>query len=120
MQKKRQPEYPFLYSLPGYRYCDLLLGQGKYKEVMERAEKTLEWMKKANAPLLILALENLSLGRAWMMKSQKEGSSDFTRALDYLNRAVNGLRESGNQDDLPRGLLARAQCYRLMKQFAKA
>ena len=25
MQAERQPHYPRLYSLPGYRYCDLLL-----------------------------------------------------------------------------------------------
>jgi len=27
MQKKRQPEYHYLYSLQGYRYCDLLLSE---------------------------------------------------------------------------------------------
>lgn len=26
MQAERQPGYPLLYSLPGFRYCDLLLG----------------------------------------------------------------------------------------------
>ena len=30
MQKARQPEFPLLYSLQGFRYCDLLLGQGKW------------------------------------------------------------------------------------------
>ena len=28
MQKDRQPQYPLLYSLPGFRYCGLLLGGG--------------------------------------------------------------------------------------------
>ena len=28
MQAERQPEYPRLYSLQGYRYCDLLLSAG--------------------------------------------------------------------------------------------
>ena len=26
MQAKQQPEYPLLYSVQGFRYCDLLLG----------------------------------------------------------------------------------------------
>ena len=33
MQKDLQSEYHFLYSLQGFRYCDLLLGQGKHREV---------------------------------------------------------------------------------------
>ncbi|NIM11320.1 MAG: hypothetical protein GTO45_04955, partial [Candidatus Aminicenantes bacterium] len=120
LQKKRQPEYPFLYSLQGYRYCDLLLGQGKYNEVMERAEKTLEWAIQQGVSLLDIAINNLSLGRVWMMKLETEGSSDFTRAMEYLDQAVTGLREAGTNDHLPRGLLVRAECYRLMKQFSSA
>jgi tetratricopeptide (TPR) repeat protein len=119
MQKKRQPQYAFLYSLQGFQFCDLLLGQGKYNDVMERAGKTLEWAEKYLG-LLDRALDNLSLGRAWLIKTVTEDSRDFTRALSYLDRAVAILLESGNQDDLPRGLLARAECYRLMKQFSNA
>ena len=33
MQKDWQPECPFLYSLQGFQYCDLLVSQGKYQEV---------------------------------------------------------------------------------------
>lgn len=29
MQAQRQPDYPVLYSLPGFRYCDLLLAQAE-------------------------------------------------------------------------------------------
>jgi tetratricopeptide (TPR) repeat protein len=45
-QKKRQPEYPLLYSLWGFRYCDLLLGMGKYREVLSRAEQALNLGKR--------------------------------------------------------------------------
>jgi len=41
MQKDRQPEYPLMYSLPGFRHCDLLLSQGEYQEVLSRAVQTL-------------------------------------------------------------------------------
>ena len=43
MQKERQPQFPLLYSLQGFHYCDLLLSQGKYQEVQSRASQTLEW-----------------------------------------------------------------------------
>ncbi len=114
IQKQRQPELPLLYSLGGFQYCDLLLSQGKAQEVVRRAEQTLEWSKQYLG-LLDVALDNLSLGRVKTLslpspyKGEGKGEGD---ALTYLNRAVDGLRESGNQDDVPRGLLARAEYYR--------
>jgi tetratricopeptide (TPR) repeat protein len=118
-QNKRQPGYPYLYSLQGFKFCDLLLGLGKYKEVMERAEKALQIAIKERQ-LLSIALDNLSLGRAWMMQAKKEGSGDFHRAMAYLDRAAAGLREAGRDDYLPRALFSRAECYRLQNQFTKA
>jgi len=139
MQKKSQPEYPFLYSQRGYKFCDLLLENharvripGQIKEVMERAEKTLKWAMQQRASLLTIALDKLTLGRAWMMWAlwaleetpdeppQSDRLSRFSRAMNYLDQAVEGLRESGNQDDLPRGLLARAEYYRHNKEYEKA
>ena len=46
MQKASQKEFPLLYSLQGFRYCDLLLSQGKVAEVQSRAGQTLEWAKQ--------------------------------------------------------------------------
>jgi len=43
MQKEDQPEYLFMYSQRGFRYCDLLLSQGMYREVLSQAVQTLEW-----------------------------------------------------------------------------
>jgi tetratricopeptide (TPR) repeat protein len=54
------------------------------------------------------------------MKTVREEGRDFTRAMDYLNRAVTGLRESGDQDMLALALIKRAECYRYMKQYANA
>ncbi|MBK8428313.1 MAG: tetratricopeptide repeat protein [Lewinellaceae bacterium] len=39
MHRERRPEYRFLYSLLGFQYCDLLLGFGKWEEVLERAQE---------------------------------------------------------------------------------
>jgi tetratricopeptide (TPR) repeat protein len=129
MQKESQPEYPLLYSLPGFQFCDLLLGQGEVREVKSRAGQTLEWAKQQPlvAPLEI-GLDHLSLGRAYLLQAQQEGSRDpstefilteeglrtgFSQAVAHLDQAVDGLRQAGRQDELPRGLLARAELHRV-------
>ena len=121
MQKEDQPEYPFLYSLPGFLYCDLLLSQGKYQEVLKRAVQTIEWAKQAiGVSLLDTALISLSLGRAHLLQALQEGSQDFAQAAEHLNQAVDGLRKSGYQYYLPLGLLARAELYRVQGEFERA
>jgi tetratricopeptide (TPR) repeat protein len=119
LQKEDPPVYPFLYSVAGFRYCDLLLSQGKYQEVLTRAEQTIEIARRNNW-LLDIALDYLSLGRAHLLQALQEGSQDFTQAAEHLNQAVDGLRQSGNQDDVPRGLLARAELYRVQGEFDRA
>lgn len=119
MQRKSQPEYEYLYSLPVYRFCDLLMVQGKYQEVIKRAVKTLKWVTKAKW-LLDIGLDNLSLGRAYMMEAVTEGTGDWGKSEEYLDRAVAGLREAGMQDYLPLGLLARAELFRVKGEYEKA
>jgi tetratricopeptide (TPR) repeat protein len=114
------PDYPFLCSLRGLQYCDLLLSQGKYQEVLSRAEQTLEWAKAGGGSLFSIAFEYLFLGRAHLLQALQEGSPDFTQAKEHLNQAVDGLRQAGTQDRLPRGLLARAELYRVQGEFDKA
>ncbi len=63
MQKKDKQGFPLLYSQRGFQYCDLLLSQRDYAEVERRVSKFFEW-RQPNDPLLDIALENLSLGRA--------------------------------------------------------
>jgi tetratricopeptide (TPR) repeat protein len=113
MQHEGQPQYPLLYSVQGFRYSDLLLGHGKYHEVRDRAAKTVAWAETQRV-LLDIALDHLSLGRAC------EGAGDLAEAVSHLNQAVTGLRQAGQQDDLPRGLLARASFYRLRGDFPHA
>ena len=121
MQKERQRKYPLLYSLAGIRYCDLLLGQGKYREVQERAAQTLEWAEQApEGNLLDIALDQLSLGRAHFAGAQQEGRGDFLEAAEQLDRAVDGLRRAGTQHHIPRGLLARAALHRARGEFDRA
>jgi hypothetical protein len=136
MQKEDQPDYPLLYSHRGYRYNDLLLGQGRYEEVQRRAAQTLEWVERASQDILSAALDRLSLGRAYLMEVLQEGATDpsarlgagpsaalrtgFSQAAAHLDQAVDGLRESGQQHLLPLGLLARAGLRRVMGDMAGA
>jgi len=131
LQKKRQADFRFLYSLPGFRFCDFLLEKhtsGQAQEVMERAEKALE-IAKRNGWLLDISLNHLLLGRAWMMwalektpdePTQSDQLSCVSRAMTYLEQAVEGLRKSGDQDFLALALIKRAEGYRHMKNYAKA
>jgi len=109
MQAEQQPAHPLLYSVQGYQYCDLLLAEGEPDEVLRRAEQTLEWASQAGAPLLTIALDHLSLGRAHLATSPPNA----TAAEAHLRKAVDGLRASGTAAFLPRGLLARTELHRL-------
>jgi len=148
MQKARQSEYLLLYSLPGYRYCDLLLTRAGFglwlirsasagavtesqienrksaietcPDVQKRGTQTLEW-STTQGFLLDIALDHLSLGRALLLEHVLDPD---TRSLDpafgHLTAAVEGLRRAGTQDHLPRGLLARAALRRVSGDLAGA
>jgi len=119
IQKKLQPKFPLLYSYQGFRYCDLLLSQGNYVEVERRAKKMLE-MRSPEDQLLDIAFDNLSLGRAHLLQSQHNPNHPFTESPTYLNHAVEGLRQAGQLNYLPLGLLARAAYYRVTGDLGKA
>ncbi|NIO70327.1 MAG: TIR domain-containing protein, partial [Anaerolineae bacterium] len=120
MQKEEEPQFPLLYSAQGFRYCDLLLGQGEYREVQSRASQTLAWAEQANQDIISVALDHLSLGRAHLLQTWQEGTGDFSQAAAHLNRAVDGLRQAGQQWMLPLGLLARAELRRVMGSLDRA
>ncbi|HEX5732817.1 MAG TPA: hypothetical protein VF131_08285 [Blastocatellia bacterium] len=119
IQTQWQPIYPFLFSLGGVWYCDLLLGQGQTHEVKERAAWALE-IAQRNKWLLIIALDNLSLGRAWLLEAKQSGTCVPTQAAEFFQRAVNGLRQAGTMDYLPIGLLARAELYGFKADYGRA
>jgi hypothetical protein len=122
VQKNGQSGYEYLYSLPGYLYCDLLLALGEYGDVKKRAKWSIE-IAKRHAWLLDIALDKLSLGRAWLAEAAsktKKQKSKSKIAEKYLNEAVDGLRKAGIQDHLPLGLLARAGYYRVAGDYEGA
>jgi len=103
----------------GFRYSELLLDQRKYQEVLNRAGTTLKSAQQTGG-LLDIALEYLTLGRAHLLQARQEGTDDFSEAAAHLEQAVDGLRQTGRQDELPRGLLARAELRRVMGNMAGA
>ena len=178
MQAESQPEHPLLYSLWGFRYCDLLMvetertawqatldcsrllplwasqpaanavgamtklrlaaeptgdealsqsdasglatesGSGLQQSktlhaVIQRATQALK-ISARNNWLLDIALDHLTLGRA-AMHAAILNSADISilklqleAARSEIDQAVSGLRRSGQQHELPRGLLTRA------------
>ena len=101
--------------------------------MLERADTIFKWRKlpqwnPAYDPLLDIALDHLSLGRAHLLQARQEGTSDpstslrtsFAQAMAHLEQAVDGLRQAGQQDDLPRGLLAWAELRRVTGSLDRA
>ena len=119
VQKERQPEYPLLYSVQGYQYCDLLLARGDHQDVIVRAKKMFEWRLPGDS-LLGIALDHLSLGRAHLLAARAEGTDAYKKAWAHIDLAVDGLREAGRLDYLPWGLLARAELYLFTGDHAEA
>jgi hypothetical protein len=141
MQAERQPEYPLLYSLQGFQYCELLLAAperaawqqtlecgdssplsvGRSEEsgdkspftkalraVSRRADQALQIALNGSRNLLDIAVNHVTLGRAALYATVLESSDFRLVTLRHIDRALDGLRRSGNMDDLPRGLLTRA------------
>jgi tetratricopeptide (TPR) repeat protein len=122
MQKEWQQQFPLLYSVQGYRYCDLLLGRGEVEDVQRRASQTVKWAKQYGGGLLSIALDHLTLGRAALAETFRisETPKVWDEATDYLDQAVNSLRQAGIQEFLIRGLLARAALRRAMGDLERA
>ncbi len=112
MQAEWQPGLPKLYSLQGYRYCDLLLAQGKAGDVLSRYDYLVSVRQPGDA-LLDFGLEELLAGRAHV-------SLQAQRARQHLAAAVDGLRRAGTDHMLPLGLLARAAFRRAIGEFHAA
>jgi hypothetical protein len=138
LQREWQPRFTILYSQLGFLHCDLLLDaperaawlvtssaktsppaelvvhRATLQTVSERVTQTLAWAIEQNASLLTFALDYLTVARTALYSfilaeaTADKRSDDLEAARRALNEAVSALRRSGQQDDLPRGLLSRA------------
>jgi hypothetical protein len=113
LQQKRQPTYPLLYSLAGFRYCEHLLASAELnawaqrlaaatplnhsglsaqpcQAVAQRAAQTLAWMNRdSHAPVLTIALDHLTLARCALYQHWlgQPSSNDDTPAQAALATA---------------------------------
>lgn len=114
-ERLQRREFPFnhLYSIGGYRYNSLLLTQGEYQKVIDRI-KIISVKNNEEKFLLPIALDQLILGQSYVCLN------NLQEAGNWLNQAVDNLWLSGQQHHVPRGLIARANWYRLQKSWQKA
>jgi hypothetical protein len=118
IQQQHQPEYPHLYSVQGFQYCDLLLAQAgaddrRIRQVLGRCEEWVSWRQEGDS-LLDRSLEYLTLARAHLQ------GQNHRQAAEWLDQAVAGLRAANRDDYLPRSLLTRAALYRETAQYSLA
>lgn len=125
-QHARDPEHPLLHSVAGYREWDLLMTQGNFAVVRERASRALEWSRSVLS-LLTVALNTLAIGRAFLglahsnVNAQRLSTSDEIRtARADLDSAVDRLRAAGTNHHIPRGLLARTAFHRSIGDWPSA
>ena len=113
-QKKYNNKLKYLLDLAHFRYCELLLENKKLKEVKERSLYNLNYTSDE----LYIGLSELLLGRFHLLNRGEK--LHFIEAREYLDKAIHNLQAAGNQDHIPRGLLARAALYRHTRDFARA
>jgi tetratricopeptide (TPR) repeat protein len=120
MQERFQSEFPILYALQGLNYCDLLLDQGKYTEVVTRTEQMLKWASQAKGVSVWgVNLTYVFLGRAYVLRSQHESAENLA-PLDLLNHAVRTMRQAGLRQYLPLALLAKEEGHRNNNELDEA
>jgi len=149
MQQDRQTPFDLLYSLRGFRYCDWLLvpaeraawqallrGTGRMAvadphdqdghaticaEVERRGTITLKWAVNNRLSLLTIALDHLMLARAGLVLALlAHPLPQPALELPHVAAAVNGLRNAGAMDYLPKGLLTAALYHHIRGDAAAA
>lgn len=134
MQQEIQPQFNRLYSLRGYRFCELLLAPAEraaWRYLLNpncsnsnpqfsgcladvegrRNEAQRAWREIfTNEPsLLDIALDHLTLARVGLIRAILASPlPQPTLSLLHVAEAVNGLRAAGQMDTLPRSLLTAA------------
>ena len=108
MHEERQPEMPELYSIQGYYYGDLLLARDETQDALRRGRYQLDLATRYLGQGLSLA----EIGYAHLLIGRAQHALNPPEAKASLDAAVDGLRKSGMDDELPKALLARAAWYR--------
>lgn len=105
-QALSEPDFPRLYSLPGYHYCDLVLDRGAAAEVRKRAAWMIEGEEQDG--LLDRGLYRLADARVVALQAAWGDADAQQAAGPRLDAAIDALRAAGDDQRLPWGLLVRA------------
>ena len=136
LQAKYRPRHSVLYSVQGFRYCDLLMARAECSAwraclqhrdsatptktlsgVERRAAEALRIVLNGSRNLLDIALNHLTLGRAALYGTLLQDDSlspaapivgESGPAADEIKQAMDGLRHAGSHHYIPAGLLTRA------------
>ena len=121
-QAEEDTLYPVFYSYSLFDQCDMLLDNGKCKEaqILIKKKQSIVISVQDSRSRFAIARNQLSLGQILLAQIQQAATGDFSRAAAYLEQAVADVRQSGRQDNLPLGLLARAELYRVRGEFKLA
>jgi tetratricopeptide (TPR) repeat protein len=115
IRQRRLPERQHLYYCRGIYRSELLMSQRQFDRAVEAALARIDWAEKegysGQGGILDLSLDYLALGAARVAQARSHGAPVPHLAEANLDKAVDGLRKAGQQQELPRGLLARALMY---------
>lgn len=112
MQATQQEDMPRLYSVPGYKYGQLLLSHRPAK-ARKRADELLLWSRERGGSWLDIALAHLQRSMAILA----DPHADLGAARNEVDDAFANLRRSGRIDFMPIALLTRAALRRRLGDF---
>lgn len=96
-------ERSILFGVPGFRYCDLLLQEKMFSEVIRRVRLSKNWVDNDRDRFL----NRLLLARAFTLKGDTE-EKDYSPAWSHMRAAEDGLRTIGVSYNVTRALIAKA------------
>ncbi len=117
---QNQSTSTMVFSEAGYNFSSILIANADWVKVMERTSEILELAKQGEGTLLNIAFGHLSVGTAAYLQAIAQGTGDTAIAKYHIDEAVDVLRASGNTNDVPHGLLARAALLRDIQNYKAA
>lgn len=119
IQQQCEAPVPFLFSLRGFMYCELLLSLGRHRDALELAVKIMEVAVKQQV-LRDIGLSHLALSQAYLIKALAEHSPVLMQAAGHMDQALADLRQAGREDFVVLALLARVWLYRVQENWEHA
>lgn len=113
LQAGSNPDFPWLSSYPSFHYCELLLDQGQYEDVVDRANRGLS-LPHRRYPLLDEASDRLSRATALLRLSQRSGDRSLVhQAATDVEMAVERCQKAGIRYLTLHSMLVRAELSRV-------